>query len=355
MAYTITPLRLDEHREALARLWAENMSDVRIASVISDRMRWLYEESPEGRATTMLCLDSGSGEVVGSGSFFQRPTWVGGRRLRAGVLCDFAVTRAHRVAGAALAIQRALVEAARADGLQMLYGHPNAKSVAVFRRIGYRVVGEASAWAKPLRCDHRLRDALRWKEAATVAAMPIDVALRALDRVRSAASPLRLRGEVIPRPDARTDALWKSARGQYGIVGEQSSHYLAWRYSRFTTAECRIFGVFPREEGRLVGFAVYTLNDRKAVLCDLFAEHLDVSAEPLLLHLADHLRRRGAESLSFSYVGPPAFGAQLLSVGFLPRPGKRPLVLHPTGAGEPLPARVMDPASWFMLEGELDI
>ena len=355
MAYTVTPLRLDEHRAALARLWVENMSDARIASVIPDRMRWLYEEGPEGRATTVLCLDAGSGDVVGCGSFYQRATWVGGRRLRGGVLCDFAVTPAHRIAGAALAIQRALVEAATAGGLELLYGHPNQKSLAVFKRIGYRVVGETSAWVKPLRSDKTLRGALRWKEAASLAAVPIDAALRMLERARAAGSPLHVRGELMPRADDRADALWRRARAQYRIVGEQSSAYLDWRYRRFTTDEYRMFGVFPPEDGRLVGFGIYTLRDGKATLRDLFAENLGVSAEPLLLRLADHLRAQGAELLSLSYVGSPAFGEQLLSTGFLPRAARRPVVLYPLGAGADLEARLLDPTSWFMLEGELDI
>ena len=355
MAYTVTPLRLDLHREALARLWAENMSDVRIASVISERMRWLYEEGPEGRATTVLCLDSGSGEVVGCGSFFSRATWADGRRMRAGVLCDFAVTRSHRMGGAALAVQRALVAAANAAGLELLYGHPNEKSVALFKRIGYRVVGETTAWVKPLRCDHQLRDVLRWNGVATVAAMPIDAALRVLDRARSALSPLRVRGEIIHAP---TDAWTRSGNAlahDTGFLGEQSSDYLQWRYARCATSEHRISGIFPPEDGRLAGFAVYALSARKAVLCDVFAEHLDVAAEPLMLHLAEHLRSQGAETLSLSYVGSPAFGTQLRSVGFLPRPGRRPLVLYPGGLGESLRARVLDPTNWFMLEGELDL
>ncbi len=355
MAYTVTPFRLDAHREALARLWAENMSDARVAFAIPERMRWLYQEGPEGSATTMLCVDSGSGEVVGCGSYFPRAMSVDGHRVRAGVLCDFAVTRSHRVGGAALCIQRALAEAASEDGIELLYGHPNEKSVAVFKRVGYRVVGDTTAWVKPLRCDLRLRDALGWKGAAAVAAAPIDIALRALDRLRRAGSPLRVRGELVARAGGRADALWERARTQYGILGEQSSEYLDWRYGRFTTGEYRIFGVSPREDPRLVGFAVYTRDGRKALLCDLFAEQLDVSAEPLLLHLADHLRSQGIEALSLSYVGSPSFRTQLLSVGFLPRPGRRPLIVHPGHLAESVRARVLDPSCWFMLEGELDL
>lgn len=355
MGYTVTPLRLDAHREMLARLWTENMSETRIGAVVPERMRWLYEQAPEGRTTTVLCLDSGSGEAVGCGSFYARTTWVKGQRVRAGVLCDFAVAAAHRVGGAALAIQRALVDEARKGGLELLFGHPNAKSVAVFKRVGYRVLGETTAWVKPLRAEPRLREVLPWTQAATFAAVPIDVALRVFDRARSMAAPLRVRGEAMPRPDGRVDTLWSRARAQYGVVGEQSPEYLEWRYARFTTAEHQLFGAFARADGHPVAFAVYGLNGAKAIVCDLFADHLEVSAESLLLALAEYLRPRGVESLSLSYIGAPGFGTQLQSVGFLPRPGRRPVVVYPLELDDAARARVMDPTSWFMLEGELDI
>jgi len=353
MTYAVEPLRLDKHREALARLWAENMTDERIASVIPQRMRWLYEPGPDGPVTTVLALYAESGEVVGCGSFFPRSIWVNGRRVRAGVLCDFAVTRAHRIAGAALAIQRALVEAGQAAGLELLYGCPNEKAIAVFKRIGYQVVGETTTWAKPLRSGYKLSEINGW--AGPVAALPIDLGLRALDLVRSARSGLPVRGEVIPFADGRTDALWERARAEYCVIGEKSSAYLDWRYGRFVTVEHRIFGIVPRGEERLAGYAVYDVKDGKAFVRDLFAEQMEASAGSLLLALAGHLRRQRIDKVSLSYLGSPAFVERLRRAGFVLRPGKRPLMIYPWGLGESLRTRFLDPTSWFMLDGELDI
>ncbi len=354
MAYSTTPLRLEVHRDAVARLWAEEMSDARIGGALPGRMRWLYEDDPGGGATTVLCRDDGSGEVIGCGSYFRRAAWVGGRSVRAGVLCDFAVDPAHRVGGAAIQIQRSLLERARAGGLELLVGHPNPKALPVFKRVGYRVVGETTSWLKPLRGARALHKVLRWKDVASVAAVPLDAALRVLDRARAAGRP-QLHGERLPPLDARVDALWIRARAQYEVVGEQSSGYLAWRYGGFPTGEHGVFGVFPPHEERLVGFAAYGLDGPKAIVCDLFADHLESSAAPLLLRLAAHLRSHGAEWLSLSYVGPPSFGAQLRSAGFVPRSGRRPVIVYPLGMDERQRARLLDPASWFMLEGELDL
>lgn len=355
MAYAVIPFELGRHRDALARLWAENMTDERVAHVIPQRMRWMYEQAPEGPATTVLGVVAESGEVVGCGSFLHQPTWVDGRRVPAAVLCDFAITRAHRIAGAALAIQRALVGAARAAGLELLYGYPNAGSLGVFKRIGYRVVGETTAWVKPLRAGYRLRGVrgLRW--AAGIAAVPLDAGLRALDVLRAARLPLAVRGAPVPFGDESTGALWDEARAQRGVVGDRSTAYVEWRYGGFPTAPHRTFGVFPRGGQRLAGCAVYTVERGKAFLRDLLAQDLDASADALLLALSDHLRREGVDSLSLSYLGDARFAGRLRKLGFFRRAAKRPVVLHPDAVPESLRARVFDPEAWFMLDGALDI
>jgi len=355
MSYTVTPLRLDEHRAQLARLWAENMSDGRISSALPARMGWLYERGPDGPPTTLLCLASESGDVVGCGSFIRRPIWVGGAAMRAGLLCDFAVARAHRVGGAALAIQRALMEAALAAGLELLYGYPNAKSVAIFKRIGYRVVGETSTWLKPLRAAYKLREALPWKHAASVAALPIDVGLSLMDHGRRLRARGPSRGALLAGPDERFDALWKLVRTADDIVGEKSSAYLDWRYRQFPTAEHRFFALLSPDGEQLAGYAVFTVREGKAFVRDLLAGPLPGVAEALLLALGAHLRDQRLDTMSLSYLGPKAFGDRLRSLGFLRRPETRALVVHPAGLSETFRTRLFEPENWFMLDGELDI
>jgi hypothetical protein len=353
MTYAVRPLRLDEDRDALGRLWAENMSDAQVAAVLPRRLRWLYEGSV-APVTTMVCVHVESGDLVGCGSYFERSTWIDGRSARSGVLCDFAVARLHRTGAAAIGIQRALADAARETGLALLYGYPNPRSRAVLERVGYRVVGETTSWSKPLRCGYKLRERLGAR-AGRAAALPLDVALTACDGLRWAAACVRWRGEHVARPDARADELWERGRPGYDVIGEKPSAYLDWRYRGFTTAEHRIFAIGRRGDARHDAYAVYTVEGGKASVRDLFADRLDRSAGPVLLALARLLRSEGADALSLSYLGPPRFAAVLRRLGFLRRPGRRALVLHPELVPEPMRARAFDPASWFMLDGELDI
>lgn len=353
MSYVAIPLRLDEHREALGRLWAENMSDTGVAAAVAARMRWLYEQPPDGPTVTVLARHEETGELVGCGSIFRRAVWVDGRRVPAGVLCDFAVTKAHRIAGAALSIQRALLDAGRAAGLALIYGHPNEKSVAVFKRIGYRVVAETSRWVKPLRAGYKLRQRLAAPGVAAVLAAPVDAGLRARDLLRTLRAP-RVRGEILGTLDARADALWERARGAHGVVGEKSAAYLDWRYRRYPTTAHHVLGVAPAPGARLVAWAAYFVRDGKAFVSDLFAEEAAGAVEAVLLALGRHLRGQRVDSLTVNYVGGPELGERLRAVGFLPRPGRRPLVLHPEAVGDAVRARVLDAGSWYMLDGELD-
>ena len=114
------------------------------------------------------------------------------------------------------------------------------------------------------------------------------------------------------------------------------------------TMEHRIFGIVPHGEERLAGYAVYAVKGGKAFVRDILAEHLEASAEALLVALAVHLRRQHIDKVSLSYLGNPAFVGRLRREGFVRRPGKRPLMIYTEWLGESLRARLLDPTSWFM-------
>lgn len=365
MAYETFPLRLDVHREALAALWSENMSDARIGDVVPERMRWLYERNPAGPALTWLGAVAGGEDIIGCGSVLPRQMLVEGTIVTGGVLADFAVTKAHRIAGAALAIQRALAKGSLPAGIQFLYGYPNAKSVVIFKRLGYRVVGESSLWVKPLRSAYKLRERVKNPALLRATSAVVDVGLGSADRALSLfhGAVRRARGDhrsyavlELDRADARFDDLWQRARAGYSVIGEKSAHYLNWRYTEFTTRRHRFYCLTDRATGRLRAYVVYTTRDGTASVEDMFGEDLDTLAKPLLLRLARHLRRQGLSSLVLGYLGPETFGRHLKALGFLNRPHERSMVAYidPNGP-EDVRRLLFDKNAWFMIDGELDI
>src|SRR5262249_284502 len=127
--YTAARIKPEEHRETLARLWEENLAHGKWShDLIVRRMHWFQEENPAGLARTWMGYHGPDKEIIGSGSFFPRVVHIAGRKLKAGILGDFAVTKAHRIAGAAMSIQRAIANACRQAGVDFLFAFPNSAS-----------------------------------------------------------------------------------------------------------------------------------------------------------------------------------------------------------------------------------
>ncbi len=414
MQKTYTAARIDPeaHRPTLGRLWRDNLAPQGVSDeLVEQRMRWFLNENPAGPTRTWMGFQGPDREVIGSGSFYMRDTVLAGRTLKAGILGDFAVDRAHRIAGAAMSIQREIARAAREAGVDFLYAFPNRAAFPIFQRAGYKKIGESTMWVKPLTAAYKVeelaagtdedrrgaaREIVQRAAARAAAAIPsarwralwegalplwledrlVDAldapegplaraAVRAADAglvARDSAQMLRRRrrvdSELAGTADLRFDDLWARARHRY-IVGVRSSAYLNWRYTTFKTTDYRFFCLTDPSRSRLLGYAVYRLQGNKAVVADLFCEDLDELFELLILKLAERMRQEGYDALCVLYVGASIFGERLRRIGFFPRPqpkdGSRWLIVHMDAAfPEELRREALDPERWFMPDGELD-
>jgi hypothetical protein len=355
MAYLGVPYRPEQHRAALEALWRNSFDPKVDASRIAPRTEWLYRANPEGAATTFVVTLDESGEAVGCATYLPRAVVVHGERMRSGVLCDFAVDKQHRIAGAAIAVQRALAKSSWSSGHRFLYGFPNAASVAVCKRVGYKAVGATETWVKPLRSGAKIRFE-RAPFAEKPAAAVVDAGLAVFDRALSGLFGRAFEGEALATPDARFDSLWERARPGRGVAGERTRAYLAWRYEHFPTTRHRFY-CLTRDGGReIAGYAAYSIDEGRAILQDLFAEDYEETTDALLSRLSVHLRGEGATALVLSFLGSPLFAERLKRLGFFKRVGDRIMVAYVDPALEESTRRaVLDPASWFILDGELDI
>lgn len=356
MAYHAEAFVPERHQVALETLWREEFGDPRIGDHIPDRMAWLYEGNPRGRATTYVTLVTETGETCACATYFPRGLLVHGAPVRGGVLCDFAVNKQNRIAGAAIAVQRGLAKSSRPSGHELLFGFPNKGSVAVCKRVGYRVIGSTSMWVKPIRSGYKIDGAPIPDPLKRPAALVLDAGLAAYDQALawSLLGPYDV--EELDAPDARFDALWSRAQPRRGIVGERSADYLAWRYARYTTKKHWFHALVDRASRAIVGYAVYSLEDGRAILQDLFAEDFTRTTDALLVSLARHLRRRGAWSMVLSFLGPARFGERLARLGFVERPVDRVMVAYlDASLDEATKREFLDAENWFLLDGELDI
>jgi GNAT superfamily N-acetyltransferase len=361
-----------EHKDAVLKLWRETLFDAqphphprpRGAADAGDRYPWFYEQNPSGRAATWLGVVEPGRQIIGCGSTYPRTTLVAGEPLRGGVLSDFAVDKAHRIAGCAVAIQRAIVDHSRETGYDFLYGYPNHCALPVIQRVGYEVLGFAVPYSKPLQTGHRLRgqiknrrlaEALGRPEVAELLGLVVDLGLATLDLGRMLHKLVAYRVEQLPRADARFDELW-ARRASSRVMGEKTARYLNWRYASHQGAEYRFFCLVERQGGRLAGYLVYSIEDNKAFVADLFTPCCDETVDHLLLHFAMRMRREQRAAIYLSYFGGEAFGKRLEALQFFRRPPHRRVILF---AGKHLPAATVavlrNRDNWFMLDGELDV
>src|SRR5262249_20025650 len=138
---------------------------------------------------------------------------------------------------------------------------------------------------------------------------------------------VRYRTEEIDRADSRFDELWQRASWEL-VIGERTSDYLNWRYAKFKSESYRFFCLVELATGRVAGYLVYRLEDKKAVVVDLFAQAFGELLDYVLLHFAMRMRRARLDSIYLSYFGTPAFARRLEALHFFERPLKRPVIIN---------------------------
>jgi hypothetical protein len=341
------------HRDALLAIWSENMSDRSIALVTERRFSWMYES---GESLTWLGVHVEEDTVIGCGSLVPRDMWVGGEKLSSGILCDFAVTKAHRIAGAAIAIQRAISSGSQSAGMKFIFGFPNKQSAAVCTRVGYKSIAKIKAFVKPLRSAYKLKERFKSPLALIPASFAVDVGLAARDLVTFAPRLETFATEVIDRADARFDDLASRVGAQF-IVGEKGSRFLNWRYADFTTKKHQFFVLKERSgEQRVIGYVVFHVASNKVFVDDLFCDFA-VDLDRLLFGFSWRMRSAGYDSIMVAYAGTDALGEALVRNHFIARPSDdRPLVVYvPKGAPPAFSEAVLDGNRWLMMDGELDL
>jgi hypothetical protein len=342
-------------KEALFALWRESLSDRGIASKLEARFQWLYGRTLAQH--TFLAVDDASGAVVGCTSLLPHEVSVDGELVRTAIAVDLATAPGHRVAGPAVTMQRASVEAlARGEvaGARFAFGYPNDGALPVVKRVGYKPVAHTAQAVKPARTGYKLRERVPAPFVAPLA-LVADRALAVFDHARLARTLFPHRFEAIATPDARFDALYERVRARVRVLGDRRGAFLAWRYGACPTRRYAIHGLTSRDGAHLHAYAIHTVDGATAIVVDALAES-DAASAALFVHLASRLRAEGVDSLFLSYVGAPALAASLEAAGFFPRGEDRTFAAYvPSDAPSTLRDAVLTAAHWRIFDGELDI
>ena len=225
------PLR---DRDAVLSAWRGNLGQ-------EDRMAakydWFYLACPYGSPLLELLSEGGDNEgCLGTACAGRRRLRLRGEDVRAGVLVDLVVMPEHRSLGPALMLQQGLIAASEGQ-MDVLYGFPNPKAVALCKRVGYRHLTDLVRYARVLRHRRYLQARMPgWLALPTGWLADAVIALR--DGWRRLRDP-RLRHEWSGSADARMDALWQGSSQGEGAVGVRDQLHARWRFDESPLAVVR--------------------------------------------------------------------------------------------------------------------
>ena len=320
--YEITRADPDRDRDTILALWARNLK-AHDPNEHQVRYDWLCR-CPFSKPYFWLARKDG--EAVGTAGIGIRQVCVDGLSVLAGIAGDFAVDAKHRMLQPALSLQKAVLSTLE-DGIDVVYGLPNANAEKVFQRQGYQTVGTLKRYVKILRTSRFLRSATGLKRKAAVLAPVVDAWLRFR-------SPETWRGpgggrvvEPVTAFDSRFDDLWARASRGAPMIGTRTSEFLRWRYADCPLQKYVTVALAERTGGRLLGYiAWYAGEDEQVRVADWVTDGSQGAAGDLLGELIRWSRRHRMASVACELLGSPASEAVLKHFGFVQRECKQSLM-----------------------------
>lgn len=355
--YRITEVSPDSAKDSIAlcrkdilNLWKNNLS-----GSSEERFNWLYKENPAGGVWTWMAVDEDNNKTVGCNSLYPRYICKRGERLKIGIAVDFAINKEHRVFGPALKIQRAITSGVRKAGFAFSFAWPNDASKGVFLRAGYKILGEAGNWVKPLKTAPQLLRYIKIPFLAKMLGYFADKSLWLMDCLFLVNLPWHLTCEILKISDKRFDALWERGKTTYSIAEEKHSSYLNWRYTDCKAEPFQFFCLTAKESRELKGYLVYSIQNNIAKIWDLFAADNQEIAY-LISEFIRQMRALKINSISITYLENGYLRGIIRRHNFSKRATTRACMVF-IDANYPENDRefILDKNNWFLLEGDMDL
>jgi hypothetical protein len=316
----------------------------------SVRFDWFYKDNPAGPGQLSL-LHCNSGPPVGALGVCPRQFAVNDRPVLAGVLVDFVVLPAHRTALPALQLQKAARSRASKD-MGFLYGLPDTKAIATFKRLGYTVTFEVSRYARVLQTGPYLTRIM-----ATFVARPVGLVLDGIDAALLRARIFTRRWVNSACRDTRAawadeigedfEQLWTDFAKETLCIGVRDARFLRWRFGSRPGFPYRTFVVRRKSTRRLCAYFICEIGENGITIKDC----LSLGGRTEWLHALNVLcleaRRLLAPALYVDIAAPGHVVEAFRSAGFRRR------------SARPFFAMVGDidlgSAAWYITQADEDV
>lgn len=232
-AYALQTGDVVADRDTVLSIWHGNLGE---QAHMRAKYEWFYLRCPYGAPVLQLLRHVPDGDIAGTCAAGRRRMLWRGRDLQAGVMVDLAVRAEHRSLGPALTMQKGLIHSSL-EQFGFVYGFPNPRATAIFRRLGARKLGDIVRHACVLRPGVYLRRRFPGFVAGPLGAI-LGLGLRVRDRIRRIGSP-RLDASWSDRADARMDDLWARSPHGAGLLAVRDAGRLRWRFDDAPLARTR--------------------------------------------------------------------------------------------------------------------
>lgn len=252
-------------RDTVLSIWHGNLGQ---QDRIAAKYEWFYLGCPYGPPVLQLLHYTPEAIDIGTACAGRRRMLSGGEETSAGVLVDLAVLPAHRSLGPALILQQGLIRSGL-ERLDLLYGFPNPKAAAVFKRIGYEKFADILRYAHVLRHASYLRNKMPGWIAYPLGVVA-DLASATRYRLKRIFGP-RLHYTWSDRADVDMDRLWHDSDKGSGLLAVRDHAHCKWRFDDCPLARTRYLLIAAPGSERLQAWFAVQAEDRTLHVRDFWS------------------------------------------------------------------------------------
>ena len=312
MSVLVRPADLEDDAAQMIKLLAAHVNP----RYDHARFDWLYRRNPDGVARAWVAHEATTGEVVGTAAAIPRAVELEDRGEVGWVLSDFCVSGSHRTLGPALQLQRACLASIDSGEIPFCYDFPGAAMAAVYARLHVRPFGQMRRFVYPFQVDTQI-GAFRMPP-------PLQGAVKVLANAVLGLRIRRGRRESGFEFSLQSDSCGPefsdlSARHahEHGFAVRRSAAYLNWRFLANPFQRHEI--LTARDHGRLLAYAVLTLDFERPSVVDLFGPVEGRVVGALMAAAVGLSHSRGARSLTVTLLDSHPWRTALIGQGFRPR------------------------------------
>ncbi len=319
---------------------------------------WRYDQGPHGPSLARV-VDGADGGLVASYACSPRRIQTAAGEVTVGQTGDVMTAASERGKGLFSALDRAVMEDARAAGWPCVYGLPNSSSAHIFTRdLGWHEVGRVRPYTFVLAPDAGAR-AERMRVSRIASALVPWTYWRGTMRLGKMKDLFFAKANVVaiarfkPEVDEVTAEV---ARGEQWTVA-RDHRYLNWRFVDAPSGRFKAHGVYE-PSGAMRGYAVVQLPARgEAVgfVADIVA--LDRIAFAAAMEAAlSHLRKAGASVARAYAVDGSRWQRDLVWSGFRPpKPeDSKSVIVRILDEAHPIAPLAREAARWAFTDADRD-